>query len=53
MLSALVVVKTKRQYLAVLPAGISLALFVWLLTLHPAAVGVFTRLMVAFMSARR
>ena len=39
MLSALVVVKTKRQYLAVASAGISLALFVWLLTLHPAASG--------------
>ncbi len=39
MLSALVVVKTKRQYLAVASGGISLALFVWLLTLHPAASG--------------
>ncbi len=51
----LVVVKTKRQYLAVASGGdfTLLALFVWLLTLHPAASGVFTRLMVAFMSARR
>ncbi|MGU0015331.1 hypothetical protein ACVXG9_00785 [Escherichia coli] len=32
-------VKTKRQYLAVASSGISLALFVWLLTLHPAASG--------------
>ncbi len=53
MLFALAVVEAKRQYLALLPAGISLALFVWLLTLHPGRVGVFTRLMVAFMFARR
>lgn len=39
MLSALVVVKTKRQYLAVASGEVSLALFVWLLTLHPAASG--------------
>ena len=37
MLSALVVVKTNASIWLLLPAGISLALFVWLLTLHPAA----------------
>nr|WP_248699525.1 hypothetical protein [Escherichia coli] len=36
-----------------LPAGISLALFVWLLSCILRRVGVFTRLMVAFMFARR
>lgn len=35
----LAVVEAKRQYLAVASGRISLALFVWLLTLHPAASG--------------
>lgn len=39
MLSALVVVKTKRQYLAVASGGDFTGAFVWLLTLHPAASG--------------
>ncbi len=51
MLSALVVVKTKPSIWLLLPAGISLALFVWLLRCIQRRVGVFTRLMVAFMSA--
>ena len=38
MLSALVVVKTKRQYLAVTSGG-DFSGTVWLLTLHPAASG--------------
>ncbi|EIN61354.1 hypothetical protein ECPA9_2476 [Escherichia coli PA9] len=38
MLSALVVVKTKRQYLAVASGG-DFTGAVWLLTLHPAASG--------------
>lgn len=36
---ATAVVEAKRQYLAVASGRISLALFVWLLTLHPAASG--------------
>lgn len=39
MLSALVVVKTKRQYLAVASGGDFTGAVFWLLTLHPAASG--------------
>ncbi len=49
----LAVVEAKRQYLAVASGGDFMALFVWLLTLHPAASGRVYALMVAFMFARR